>query len=98
MNMVNHNNKRLLILGSTLGDPKSTKTYSGVPHNLFREFAKMGCLVGAVDTYEVRPLDLIKGRLDLWRSINTGRPKLNALWRYSETGMKTLGNRDSTET
>jgi len=93
MSMVDHKKNRLLILGSTLGDPKSTKTYSGVPHNLFREFEKMGCLVGAVDTYEVRPLDLIKGRLDLRRSINTGRPKLNALWRYSETGMITLSER-----
>jgi len=93
MNMVDHKKNILLILGSTLGDPKSTKTYSGVPHNLFREFEKMGCLVGTVDTYEVRPLDLIKGRLDLRRSINTGRPKLNALWRYSETGMKTLSER-----
>ncbi len=81
------------ILGVALGDPNSPLTYSGVPHSLFKEFHRFGCLAGVANGYVMKPVDIIRGGIDLHRSLLALRPKRNVLWRYSRSGMETLSKR-----
>lgn len=86
---------RNLILGVTLGDPQSPRTYSGVPRFLFAEFDRMGVLAGTVNGYFWGPMDLINGAYVFRRSLESRRRCRNALWRYTNKGMDTLSKRMS---
>lgn len=81
------------ILGVTLGQPDSIRTYSGVPYHLFEEFKKMGCLAATASSFSFDWRDVLRGDLDIGRSLKARRPRPDALWRYRPRGMKALSTR-----
>lgn len=87
------NAERVEILGVSLGDPCVPRTYSGVPCHLFPQLEKLGCLVGAVNGYRVRVIDVFRGALDIRRSLRAVRPHKNAIWRYGGKGQNLLTKR-----
>ncbi|RPJ33213.1 MAG: glycosyltransferase [Verrucomicrobiaceae bacterium] len=76
------------ILGATLGDPWSAATYSGVPYHLFAELDKSGRIVGRLNADVWRPIDLVRGFVDLHRSVESRRPVRNAYWRFLPENME----------
>ena len=86
-------NRKPMVLGLALGDPKSPKTYSGVPYHLFEQFSQLGCLAGVANSYDIKLTDVFTGRFDFVRSLRALRPKRNALWRYRKRGMEILSKR-----
>jgi glycosyltransferase involved in cell wall biosynthesis len=80
-------------LAVTWGDPHSAFTYSGVPWHLFAELDRRGELVGRADADQRRRADLLRGTLDLRRSVADRRPRANALWRYLPANIEVLSER-----
>lgn len=82
------------IVVSTIGDPYSAKTYSGVPFQLFKEMEKQELIIKRVDGFDRRPLDFLFG--DYWdipRSIRRLRPTKSSIWRFRTKSRKKLSQR-----
>lgn len=80
-------------LAVTWGDPHSAFTYSGVPWHLFGELDRRGELVGRADADQRRRSDLLRGTVDVRRSLADRRPRANALWRYLPANIELLSRR-----
>ena len=78
---------------STIGDPYSASTYSGVPFQLFKAMDKSSLITKRVNGYEVNKLDYISGFFDIKKSIARKRPYRNALWRYRQSTIAKLSRR-----
>lgn len=79
---------------STIGDPYSAKTYSGVPFQLFKEMDKQNLIVERVDGFDRRPADFIFGDYwDISRSIKRLRPTKSSIWRFRTDSRKKLSYR-----
>lgn len=79
---------------STIGDPYSAKTYSGVPFQLFKEMDKQNLIVERVDGFDRRPADFIFGDYwDISRSIKRLRPTKSSIWRFRTDSRKKLSHR-----
>jgi glycosyltransferase involved in cell wall biosynthesis len=76
------------ILGTTLGNPHSAATYSGVPYHLFAQLERSRSLVGRFNVDLRRPIDLARGFIDFHRSIESKRPVRNAYWRFLPENIK----------
>ncbi len=81
------------IVGSSLGDPYSTSTYSGVPVRLFQELENRSMLVGRVNSFIVKPVDIFSSIVDWRRSLKNLSPRKDSLWRYRPVGMNSLTHR-----
>ena len=79
---------------STIGDPNSAKTYSGVPFQLFKEMDKQELIIKRVDGFDRRPLDfLFSDYWDISRSINRLRPTKSSIWRFRTRSREKLSQR-----
>ncbi|MGW5363364.1 glycosyltransferase family 4 protein [Actinopolymorpha pittospori] len=80
-------------LGVTWGDPCAAFTYSGVPWHLFAELDRMSRLAGRADANQSRLTDVLRGAVDVRRSLRDRRPRRNALWRYLPANIERLSHR-----
>lgn len=81
------------MVGTAWGDPRSVRTYSGVPAPLFAELERMGSLVATADADLTRPVDVFAGLVDWRRSIAARRPRRAAVWRYLPENIERLSRR-----
>ena len=56
-------------LVSTIGDPESASTYSGVPYNLFGTMDQKELIVKRINGFDVRKFDAASGYFDLYQSL-----------------------------
>lgn len=78
---------------STIGDPFSSKTYSGVPFELFREMNHHVDEVCRINGKIFKITDIFTGFYDLKGSFARRRPYRNALWRYRTGSFRKLSER-----
>jgi glycosyltransferase involved in cell wall biosynthesis len=81
------------VLGTAWGDPSSPATYSGVPYHLFQELERRGATVDRASANIVRPGDVLRGAIDVRRSLAARRPRRNAAWRYLPRNIDELTRR-----
>lgn len=80
-------------LVSTIGDPYSASTYSGVPYQLFQEMDKRDLIASRVNGYQINKLDYLSGFFDLKKSLMLRKPYRNAFWRYRPDTIKKMSDR-----
>ena len=83
----------LRAIGVSWGDPRSARTYSGVPQPLFAELERIGTLVDVADADQTRPSDALHGLVDWRRSVQARRPRRRALWRYLPENIERMSGR-----
>lgn len=78
---------------STIGDPYSAKTYSGVPFELFKEMDKRNLIATRVNGFRLTVFDYFDGYIDIKKSFAKRKPYRNAFWRYKLKTIKKLSRR-----
>lgn len=81
------------VLGATWGDPWSFDTYSGVPVHLFDEWTRTMPAMIRARADLARPGDVLRGALDVHRSLEARRPRRDQLWRYRPRSIELLTER-----
>jgi glycosyltransferase involved in cell wall biosynthesis len=81
------------VIGTAWGDPRSVRTYSGVPAPLFAELERTGSLVATADADLTRRSDVLRGLVDWRRSFEARRPRRSAVWRYLPENIELLSRR-----
>ncbi|MAE92346.1 MAG: hypothetical protein CMI67_22695 [Pelagibaca sp.] len=80
-------------LVSTIGDPESASTYSGVPYNLFGTMDQKELIVKRINGFDVRKFDAASGYFDLYQSLKRRKPYRSSFWRYRPSTIKKLSAR-----
>ena len=86
-------NRSYKFLVSTIGDPESASTYSGVPYQLFKAMDSYSLIVKRINGYKIQPVDYLTGYYDIKKSLSKKKPYRNALWRYRQRTISKLSNR-----
>ena len=84
---------KLNIVGASIGPPGSPRTYSGVPFHLFGLLSQRDHLIATIDSYRIKPQDVLTGLVSFRRSIKRRRPKKHPLWRFRPKSIKALSKR-----
>ena len=90
---MNKNAKNLKFVVSTIGDPTSASTYSGVPYQLFKAMDKASLIKQRINGYDIKKLDYFSGFFDIKKSFTKKKPYRNALWRFRQATTKKLSTR-----
>tara|TARA_Y100000296_G_scaffold37900_1_gene43847 strand:- start:6347 stop:7480 length:1134 start_codon:yes stop_codon:yes gene_type:complete len=80
-------------LVSTIGDPESASTYSGVPYNLFSSMDQKDLIVKRINGFDIRRCDALSGYYDIRQSVKRRKPYRSSLWRYRYSSIEKLSAR-----
>lgn len=78
---------------STIGNPESASTYSGVPYNLFGTMDRQHLIVKRIDGFDIRKTDALRGYFDFYQSFKRRKPYRSSFWRYRPRAIELLSMR-----
>jgi glycosyltransferase involved in cell wall biosynthesis len=81
------------IIGAAFGNPRSERSFSGVPKHLFGVLAQRNLIVASLSTRQLRWWDLFNNAVDLSKIRKYGRPGINYRWLWRRKTVQKLSAR-----